>query len=325
MPAIISRRQSLSPECNDTHVMTSPAESYNHHRHENSASLSPATSEGFTSSGILNSSLRSNCNDNDSSDESLREERRRSPKSPETPKSDPAPSPPVSKCPSRPPNVTVVQPSATHAMFPFMYPSSGLFSTSSSIPFPLGHMFFNSASSHMPFASQLPFFSATTGQNDLNSLTSPHPLSLALNSMSSQAHNLLQPAYSTGNSPLGGSGNMSPPSHMDRSSLGPIFPSRTNTSPRFTPYSLPSTKTTMSTSTSPVAATGLSLREISSESVTSISPRINGSSSATSNRSPISLNIPHAFDSNNHELRSMERMLSGLERHRLFGLSTSEK
>ncbi|OWF44320.1 T-box transcription factor TBX2-A-like [Mizuhopecten yessoensis] len=287
-----------------------------------SSSLSPVSSiPNHNHSDVLNSTLRSSLDGGDSSDDSIRDDRRLSPKSPHiSHKSDSDIT--IPKAPNRPPNVTVVQPSATHAMFPFMYPSAGLFSSSSSLPFPLGHMFFNSSGSSLPFATQLPFFAS--GQTDMNNLPTNHPLSLSLNGLTPpRGHNLLQPVFSTGSSSLQGNGSLSP---SDGPSLGPIFPSRSN--PRFTPYSLPSTKTTMATSTSPISATGHPLRD-SAVSPGTVSPRMNGIPSATSStaRSPISLNIPSAFDTNNHsnELRNMERMLSGLERHRLYGLASSEK
>lgn len=210
------------------------------------------------------------------------------------------------KEPIKPPNVTVVQPSATHAMFPFMYPSNGLFSSSSTLPFPLGHMLFNSGSS--AFSSQLPFLSQ--GHSDMNTLPPTHPLSLSLSNQS-----LLQPAFSTSGS-SNYAGSPTSPSHP--SHLGPMFSSRP--SPRYTPYSLPSTKTTMATSTSPVSATGNPLC-LSSDSPTSISPRMNGlSRHSPESRSPLSLNIP-SYESINsrtsNDIRSMERMLYGINRSRL--------
>lgn len=239
------------------------------------------------------------------SDDSITEEKSSRQKSPETAfhsDSDDG----SRKGPIKAPNVTVVQPSATHAMFPFMYPSNGLFSSSSSFPFPLGHMLFNSGNS--AFSSQLPFFSQ--GHSDMNNLPPTHPLSLSLSNQS-----LLQPAFSTGSSPYSGSPTspQNQPSH-----LGPMFSSRS--SPRYTPYSLPSTKTTMVTSTSPVSATGNPLCA-TSDSSASISPRFNGiSRHSPDSRSPLSLNIPTPYDSLNNrsnDIRSMERMLYGINRSRL--------
>ncbi|XP_063448820.1 T-box transcription factor TBX3-like isoform X1 [Mytilus trossulus] len=209
------------------------------------------------------------------------------------------------KGPVKAPNVTVVQPSATHAMFPFMYPSNGLFSSPSSFPFPLGHMLFNSGNS--AFSSQLPFFSQ--GHSDMNNLPPTHPLSLSLSNQS-----LLQPAFTSGSSPYSPTSPQNQPSH-----LGPMFSSRS--SPRYTPYSLPSTKTTMVTSTSPVSATGNPMCG-ASDSSPSISPRMNGISRHSPNsRSPLSLNIPSPYDSinnrANNDIRSMERMLYGINRSRL--------
>ncbi|KAJ8307886.1 hypothetical protein KUTeg_014562 [Tegillarca granosa] len=272
--------------------------------------LSPASSDDNCNKhdryDDLNLTSRSNGDGEESSDESFRESRSLSTKSPDLGRTESLDS--MSKFPSRPPNVTVVQPSATHAMFPFMYPSSGLFSSSSSVPFPLGHMLFNSGNT--PFGHpQLPFFAAA-GQNELNNLPHTHPLSLSLNQFS-HGQSLLQPAYSSVTSSLSGTSSLSPPESRG-SNYGPMFSSRT--SPRYTPYSL-STKTTMATSTSPVSATGLSIGASSD----SVSPRFSGiSNTSPRERSPVSLNIPSSYSAGNrsNELRSMERMLSGLDRHR---------
>lgn len=189
---------------------------------------------------------------------------------------------------------------------------TGFFSSPSSMPFPLGHMFGSS-----PFSSQLPFFS--TGQSDISSLPPAHPLSLSLSSLSPHNQTLLQPAYSTGSS-FTGSSSFSPP-HAQGTQIGPMFTSRT--SPRFTPYSLPSTKTTMSSSNSPNTS-GLGL----GCTPDLISPRTHGyGHHSPQNRSPVSLNIPSSFDtqSRSSELQSMERMLTGLDRSKMMPHSHLEK
>lgn len=272
-------------------------------------SLTSSSNDELDRSDISNVSPQKSDSDTDHahSDDSLAEEKVKAPqKSPEISfhsDSDEG----SRKEPIKPPNVTVVQPSATHAMFPFMYPSNGLFSSSSSLPFPLGHMLFNSGNS--AFSSQLPFLSQ--GHNDMNSLPPSHPLSLSLSNQS-----LLQPAFSTSGSSNYVGSPTSPPNQP--SHLGPMFSSRP--SPRYTPYSLPSTKTTMATSTSPVSATGNPLC-LTSDSPPSISPRMNGiNRHSPGSRSPLSLNIP-SYDSINNrtsnDIRSMERMLYGINRSRL--------
>lgn len=273
------------------------------------ALLSPSRDE-FNRSDVSNSTFKSlSDHEGDSSDESIRDDRRKSPEL----SSSASPIDTLCKEPTKAPNVTVVQPSATHAMFPFMYPSNGLFSSPSSMPFPLGHMFGSS-----PFSSQLPFFSSSS---DINSLPPAHPLSLSLSSLSPHNQTLLQPAYSTGSTSFTGSSSFSPP-HAQGTQIGPMFTSRT--SPRFTPYSLPTSKTAMTSSSSPVASAGLGLGCASDL----ISPRTHGyGHHSPQNRSPVSLNIPSSFDSQsrNSDLQSMERMLTGLDRSKLLPSSHLEK
>lgn len=273
-------------------------------------SPSPTRGDEFNRSDVSNSTFKSlSDHEGESSDESIRDDRRKSPDL----SSSASPIDSICKEPTKPPNVTVVQPSATHAMFPFMYPSNGLFSSPSSMPFPLGHMFGSS-----PFSSQLPFFSS--GQSDISSLSPAHPLSLSLSSLSPHNQTLLQPAYSTGSS-FAGSSSFSPP-HAQGTQIGPMFTSRT--SPRFTPYSLPSTKTTMSSSNSQNTSASLGL----GCTPDLISPRTHGyGHHSPQNRSPVSLNIPSSFDtqSRSSELQNMERMLTGLDRSKMLPHSHLEK
>ncbi|KAK3099509.1 hypothetical protein FSP39_005522 [Pinctada imbricata] len=280
-------------------------------------SYSPKSDELNQSNSNANASttLPSNSEHSDeSNDDSIRDERR---KSPEISRISPLDS--LSREPTKAPNVTVVQPSATHAaMFPFMYPSGGLFSSPSSIPFPLGHMF------NSPYSSQFSFLNSS--QNDMNNLPPSHPLSLSINPLSQHSQSLLQPAFSTGTgntNSLTGSTSLSPP-HQQGPHLGPMFTSRT--SPRYTPYSLPHSKPHVGSSNSPVSNAALSLGAVSDN----ISPRMNGfGHHSPQNRSPVSLNIPMSYDTHNksNELRSMERMLSGLDRQKILGpgLNISDK
>ncbi|XP_061162216.1 T-box transcription factor TBX2-B-like [Saccostrea echinata] len=303
------KRPETPTNLNDSGKPASPTEP-SKSRNTDSDLSSPNRDE-FNRSDVSNSTFKSiSDHEGESSDESIRDDRRKSPDL----SSSASPIESICKEPTKPPNVTVVQPSATHAMFPFMYPSNGLFSSPSSMPFPLGHMFGSA-----PFSSQLPFFSSP--QPDINSLPPTHPLSLSLSSLSPHNQTLLQPAYSTGNSSFTGSSSFSPP-HAQGSHIGPMFTSRT--SPRFTPYSLPSTKTTMSSSNSPVSTAGLGL----GCAPDLISPRTHGyGHHSPQNRSPVSLNIPSSFDSQsrNSELQSMERMLTGLDRNKMMASSHIEK
>ncbi|XP_033748520.1 T-box transcription factor TBX2b-like isoform X2 [Pecten maximus] len=204
-----------------------------------------------------------------------------------------------------PPNVTVIQPSVTHPIFPYLYPYN---TSASSLPYPMSHLF--SGNSSLPAA--LPFL-PTSGHTDISShLPHTHPSAHALSALGQLPFpgHLLQSNYSSLSPSMNADSALSPPS-----SLGPIFPSRS--SPRFTPYSLPSTNTTMATSTSPVAAPGLHISahsppHSSSVGITRPSP--------IRPRSPLSSRMPRHISpiaNPNSELKSIERMLNGLERKRL--------
>lgn len=212
-----------------------------------------------------------------------------------------------SKDHTSPPNVTVVQPSVTHPIFPYLYPYH---SSASSIPYPMSHLFSGNAT--LPHA--LPFLS-TSGHTDISSHlphTHAHALS-ALSQLPFHGHPLLQSSYSSLSPSVNGDSALSPPS-----SLGPIFPSRT--SPRFTPYSLPTTNTTMVTSTSPVAASGLHISAHSTSPSHSSSVGVISRPSPIRPRSPLTSRMPRHISQStnpNSEIKSIERMLNGLERKRL--------
>ncbi|XP_060076039.1 T-box transcription factor TBX2b-like isoform X2 [Ylistrum balloti] len=205
-----------------------------------------------------------------------------------------------------PPNVTVIQPSVTHPIFPYLYPYN---TSASSLPYPMSHLF--SGNTSLPTA--LPFL-PTSGHTDLSSsLPHTHPSAHALSALGQlpfPGHPLLQSNYSSLSPSMNADSALSPPS-----SLGPIFPSRS--SPRFTPYSLPTTNTTIATSASPGAASGLHISahsppHSSSVGITRPSP--------IRPRSPLSSRMPRHISpiaNPNSELKSIERMLNGLERKRL--------
>ncbi|XP_048740333.2 T-box transcription factor TBX2-A-like isoform X2 [Ostrea edulis] len=199
---------------------------------------------------------------------------------------------------SSPPNVTVVQPSVTHPMFPYLYPYT---SSASTFPYPMSHMLF-SGNSSLPQGLQMPFLS-TSGHSDLSHIPA-HALS-SLNQFSLQSH-LMQSNYSSLSSSLSSRNPASPTAPIPNSPLGPIFPSRSNQ--RFSPYSFslskshgdisPNTRDSGIKSSSPPSYGG----------ITRPSP-IRPRSPLSHHLSPVTARSkPHS------ELRSMEQMLNGLDR-----------
>lgn len=192
-----------------------------------------------------------------------------------------------------PPNVTVVQPSVTHPMFPYFYPH-GYPCTTSSLPY---HVLLNQGSSSL--AAHGLYLPSSHG--DLNHLSPTHGLS-AFGQLPMPGH----PLYP----------NLSPTftSSSSSSHLGPLFASRSNN--RFSPYSFPMTKTTMATSTSPLSSSGFN---IGSRSPTTPSTAL--SSLNLSRPSPVRSISPVTSAPTNpsSELKSIERMLSGLDRKREVG------
>ena len=206
-----------------------------------------------------------------------------------------------------PPNVTVVQPSVTHPMFPYFYPH-GYPSSSTSVSLSAYHMLLNQASNahgltYLPNSSDLSHLSPTHGLSAFGAIPG-HPL-----------YPNLSPTYNNKDT----SQSLS---QFSGSHLGPLFASRSNN--RFTPYSFPMTKTTMATSTSPMSS-GYNLgsrSDLGSRSETSPTP--SSASLSSLNRSPSmrsrspSLHTSPTLNPNS-ELKSIERMLSGLERKREVG------
>ena len=196
-----------------------------------------------------------------------------------------------------PPNVTVVQPSVTHPMFPYFY-HHGYPNTTSSLSY---HMLLNQASSahgltYLPNSSDLNHLSPTHGLSAFGPIPG-HPL-----------YPNLSPTFSKESTQS--------LSQFSGSHLGPLFASRSNN--RFTPYSFPMTKTTMATSTSPMSS-GFNLGSRSETSPTPSSASLsslNRSPPIRSRSPPMHLSPPI---NPNSELKSIERMLSGLERRREVG------
>lgn len=202
-----------------------------------------------------------------------------------------------------PPNVTVIQPSASHPMFSYLYPP-GLYPTASHpMSVHMGHLL-NGLSMHHPY-----FSSATSAVHSDLSHLSPDAMAaltpnMVLNGQFAVAgHPLLSQGYpglEPGTSTHGAYGHLG--------HLSPGFSARH--SHRYSPYSLPSlTKTTMTTS-APLAATGLLSRsegnQLTSTSALRNSPR------AASPHSP--RKTEHTVTSPASELKSIERMVNGLER-----------
>ncbi|XP_071180450.1 T-box transcription factor TBX2b-like isoform X3 [Mytilus edulis] len=213
----------------------------------------------------------------------------------------------LSKDFSSPPNVTIVQPSASHSMFPFFYPYS---SSSSGMPYSLSPMLLPGNPS-LPPGLQLPFI-PTSRHSEMGHLSPSHSHAHALstlNQLTLQNHMLSQ-SYSSLNSELNGGGALSP-NQVSNTNVGPIFPSRT--SPRYSPYSLQSSKTFVP-STSPISGSGSQLRnEAEGCGISRPSP--------IRPRSPQGHRMPYqgmSSSSNpNNELRHMERMLNVLDRKRM--------
>lgn len=196
-----------------------------------------------------------------------------------------------------PPNVTVVQPSVTHPMFPYFY-AHGYPSTTSSLPY---HMLLNQGSSSL--AAHGLYLPSSHG--DLNHLSPTHGLS-AFGQLPMPGHPLypnLSPTFTSSSS-----------NSLSGSHLGPLFASRSNN--RFSPYSFPMTKTTMATSTSPLSSSGFNMGSRSPTSPTTTPSSLNLSRpSPVRSRSPVNSTSTNP----NSELKSIERMLSGLERKREVG------
>ncbi|GAB1604546.1 T-box transcription factor TBX2-like isoform X1 [Argonauta hians] len=238
-----------------------------------------------------------------------------------------------------PPNVTVIQPSVSHPMFSYLYPPTGVYPThSGALPY-VGHMLFNSNNSF--HHSSLPMqFMSSSSPGDLSHLSSTHAHHASSNIMLN-AHMplhgtpLLPHTYSLTSSLTGG-GIPSGLSPLAGPHLGSLLSSRTNH--RFSPYSVPLTKTTMVTNTSPLAASELhSVSRLDSDS-SSITPVCTapsasglpspprGSPSSLRSRSPTQIPTSSSSSSSSSsavagpatnqgsELRNIERMLNGLDK-----------
>eukprot|EP00106_Octopus_bimaculoides_P017320 XP_014784762.1 PREDICTED: T-box transcription factor TBX2b-like [Octopus bimaculoides] len=234
-----------------------------------------------------------------------------------------------------PPNVTVIQPSVSHPMFSYLYPPTGVYPThSGALPY-VGHMLFNSNNSF--HHSSLPMqFMSSSSPGDLSHLSSTHAHHASSNIMLN-AHMplhgtpLLPHTYSLTSS-LAGGGIPSGLSPLTGPHLGSLLSSRANH--RFSPYSVPLTKTTMVTNTSPLAASELhsgsrldgdnsSITPVCTvSSATGLSSPSRGSPSSLRSRSPTQIPTSSSSSSSvvgpttnqGSELRNIERMLNGLDK-----------
>lgn len=252
-------------------------------------------------SPALDRSLETRNNHSDTSDNDSRDspERSKSPTSPIVSRHMASSHSFLSKDFSSPPNVTIVQPSPSHSMFPFFYPYSS--SSSGLHPYQLNPMLLPGNPS-LPPGLQIPFIPSTR-HSEMGHLSPSHSHALStLNQLTLQNHMLSQ-SYSSLSSELSGGNSVSP-----TSTVGPIFPSRS--SPRYSPYSLQSKSFVQSTS--PVSGTG-SRTEQDGVGISRPSP--------IRPRSPHTHPIPFGSLQNssnpNSELRHMERMLNVLDRKRL--------
>ncbi|CAH1800468.1 unnamed protein product [Owenia fusiformis] len=224
-----------------------------------------------------------------------------------------------------PPNVTVIQPSLNHPMFSYLY-QNGLYGASPSLPFHMGHMMLGqNALAGMPQTSlPLPFLPhpgadmghlATVSHSSGNSI---HP-NFLLSSQMAALHPLLHQNYSLPHSLE----NVSA-AHMHNGHMSQLLASR-NSANRFNPYGLPHTKTTMVTTSTPLAASGNNGRIVHGGASRRLSASSPGSPNslhslhsppvATNPNSPsrISPNLPPTH-STASQLRHIELMVNGLDR-----------
>ncbi|XP_050411367.1 T-box transcription factor TBX2 isoform X3 [Patella vulgata] len=216
---------------------------------------------------------------------------------------------------SSPPNVTVLQPSVTHPMFPYLCPPGTVFPGSTgALSFHLNPALFSSSSfPHGPLS--VPLLSGSSPE--LSHLPPAHlhhsntgPM-LGSHSLLSNSH-LINQSYQALNSSLSSSMSHISGSHP----LGPMFSPR-SAPHRFNPYTVPLTKTTMVTTASPLTVPGIHYGLADSiRSTSALSPSTNEEHvSSRHHKSPLPAHRQGNTNPNpNHELKSIERMLNGLDR-----------
>ena len=209
-----------------------------------------------------------------------------------------------------PPNVTVLHPTVTHPMFPYMYPGAGA-------------MFPGGVPPHLPhMPPQMPPHPSFMQPGDQPGSGAPHPMllgsHLALSShwQAAAVAALSRSAAAADALHLPGSGHYGMP-HSRSEALE-------RASQRFSPYALPLTRTTMVTTGSPVTSTGHT-HPHSPPSSSPSSPHSLPSPTARrhhSTDSPPAGDARHSQDSPRHhvtssgtapsDLKNIERMVSGL-------------
>ena len=241
-----------------------------------------------------------------------------------------------------PPNVTVLQPSVTHPMFSYLYPNGAAYpGATPAVPFPLNPLMFNNSFSHHhtsggPPPASLPFgfpssaaaaaavAEMSSGAPTVGNLTHSMLLNGQLQAMAASQH-LWSHAYPPGASGAAGlhhTGGASSQSTASPSALDPNNPhalyaqraaalsAAAAAGHRYSPYALPTTKTTMVTTDTPAMS-------IDSHDHLA-SPGGSGRSNSGSPHSPVrSGGSPHPTTHTakpTSELKNIERMVNGLEK-----------
>lgn len=218
-----------------------------------------------------------------------------------------------------PPNVTVVQPTVTHPMFSYLYHPGGLFS-GNSLPLHMGHMLFGGGNNSVGPGSNIPlgFLPSTDLSHLPQSAAQAAGFSMSAHNMvlngqfAALGHPFWHPGYAAafGHSAAAGLDGM-PTSHP--SLHGALSAARTLSNSRYSPYSLPSTtKTTMVTTATPLAVSGVTSPLRTSSPITS--PTSHRSISPGSPRPTSSKSSSVSTSAAASELKSIERMVNGLEK-----------
>ncbi|XP_064652151.1 T-box transcription factor TBX2-like isoform X2 [Lineus longissimus] len=210
------------------------------------------------------------------------------------------------KEPTSPPNVTVLHPSASHPMLSYLYQSGAYANGLHGLPnFPHPALYGSGSSSLNPFLA------ASGVTSDL--VSHLPPISAAAHMAGFSVPNMVlnsQLAHLAGhpllhqNFPF--TTTSSDSSYMN-SHIGPLFSRHSH---RFSPYSLPLTKTTMVTTSAPLPSTGTS----STSSVNGLrGDRLSPSPLNRQRVSPSATSLPTS-NTVPSELENIERMVDGLER-----------
>ncbi|ESO95447.1 hypothetical protein LOTGIDRAFT_160597, partial [Lottia gigantea] len=210
-----------------------------------------------------------------------------------------------------PPNVTVMQPSVSHPMFPYLCAGSVFPNSSGGLPFPLNSALLNS-SSYPHGHLTVPLLPGSPPEL-------PHLPPTHLHSSNSGpmlgSHSLLSNSHLMNQSYQGLTSQLSM-SHITSSHpLGPMFSPRS--APRFSPYTVPLTKTTMVTNSSPVSIPGghYGLGESPRGGPLLSSPVSSTHIPSSPRKSPLPAHQQSPSTPNHGtDIRSIERMLNGLDR-----------